>query len=157
MGRNFQILTDQRSLKYFLEQRVTTPEQQKWVYKLLGYEYDIKYRPDKENSAADFLSREGGGSIIHAISRPEFVIWEELKKESRESPWVQQILSQREADSKKSYEYVWKDGLLYYKGSIAIPPESSLKTRLLQEFHDAKIGGHSGVLRTWKRLAQNFY
>ncbi|KAH9770474.1 hypothetical protein KPL71_012393 [Citrus sinensis] len=157
MGRKFQILTDQRSLKYFLEQRVTTPEQQKWVTKLLGYEYDIKYRPGKENSAADSLSREGGGSIIHAISRPEFVIWEELKKESRESPWVQQILSQREVDSKKSYEYVWKDGLLYYKGSIVIPPESSLKTRLLQEFHDTKIGGHSGVLRTWKRLAQNFY
>ncbi|KAH9802499.1 Integrase catalytic domain-containing protein [Citrus sinensis] len=42
-------------------------------------------------------------------------------------------------------------------GSIVIPPESSLKTRLLQEFHDPKIGGHSGVLKTWKRLAQNFY
>ena len=38
-----------------------------------------------------------------------------------------------------------------------IPPESSLKTRLLQEFHDAKIGGNSGVLRTWKWLARNFY
>lgn len=98
IGRKFQILIDQQSLKYFLEQQVTTPEQQKWVTKLLGYEYDIKYRPGKENSAADSMSREGRGSIIHAVSRPEFVIWEELKKESRESPWVQQILSQREAD-----------------------------------------------------------
>ena len=42
MGRKFQILTDQRSLRYFLEQRVTTPEQQKWVTKLLGYEYEYE-------------------------------------------------------------------------------------------------------------------
>lgn len=36
LGKKFFILTDQRSLKYFLEQRVATPEQQKWVIKLMG-------------------------------------------------------------------------------------------------------------------------
>lgn len=41
LGWKFQIRTDQKGLDFFLEQRVVTPEQQKWVLKLLGYEYDI--------------------------------------------------------------------------------------------------------------------
>lgn len=57
LGQKFYIQTDQRSLKYLLDQRITTPEQQKWVAKLLGYDYEIIYRPGKENSAADALSR----------------------------------------------------------------------------------------------------
>jgi hypothetical protein len=39
-----------------VEQRIATPEQQKWVAKLLGYDYEIIYRPGRENSAADALS-----------------------------------------------------------------------------------------------------
>jgi hypothetical protein len=41
LGEHFQIKTDHQSLKYFLEQRISSPEQQKWVTKLFGYDYDI--------------------------------------------------------------------------------------------------------------------
>ena len=58
LGQKFYIQTDQRSLNFFLEQRIITPEQQKWVVKLLGYDYEIKYRPGRENAAADALSRK---------------------------------------------------------------------------------------------------
>jgi hypothetical protein len=47
LGRKFLIQTDQRSIKYLLEQHITTPEQQKLVSKLLGYKYEIVYKPDK--------------------------------------------------------------------------------------------------------------
>jgi hypothetical protein len=36
LGKLFQIKTDHQSLKYFLEQRLSSPEQQKWVTKLFG-------------------------------------------------------------------------------------------------------------------------
>ena len=70
LGHKFFIQTDQRSLKYFLEQRIATPEQQKWVAKLLGYDYKIKYRPGRENFVADALSRKQGSPILHGISFP---------------------------------------------------------------------------------------
>jgi len=57
LGRRFQIWTDQKSLKFFLEHWVVTPKQQKWVSKLLGYDYEIISRPGRTNSAADALSR----------------------------------------------------------------------------------------------------
>jgi hypothetical protein len=58
IGRKFYIETNQQSLKYFLEQRVATLEQQKWVAKLLGYNYEIPYCPGRENFIADALSHK---------------------------------------------------------------------------------------------------
>jgi hypothetical protein len=56
LGQHFQIKTDQQSLKYFLEQRISSPEQQKWVTKLFGYDYEIIYKKGKDNVVADALS-----------------------------------------------------------------------------------------------------
>jgi hypothetical protein len=41
LGKRFQIKTNHQSLKYFLEQRLSSPEQQKWVTKIFGYDYEI--------------------------------------------------------------------------------------------------------------------
>jgi hypothetical protein len=49
LGKHFQIKTDHQSLKYFLEQRPSSPEKQKWVTKLFGYDYEIIYKKGKEN------------------------------------------------------------------------------------------------------------
>ena len=56
-GHHFIIRTDHQSLKYLLEQRVTTTLQQKWLTKLLELSYDIQYRKRKKNMAVDALSR----------------------------------------------------------------------------------------------------
>ncbi|MCP6093602.1 Ty3/Gypsy family RNase HI domain-containing protein, partial [Klebsiella pneumoniae] len=58
MGRHFKVNTDHDSLKYFLEQRLSLEEQQKWVTKMLGYDFEIIYKKGKQNVFADELSRK---------------------------------------------------------------------------------------------------
>jgi hypothetical protein len=155
LGRKFVIQTDQRSLKYLLEQRITTPEQQKWVSKLLGYDYEIVYKLGKENSAADALSRMTGSPCLSHLSIPQIHVWDQLKAEAVFHPYMKKIgkLATENPDS----PYTWRNGLLHYKNRVVIAPNSDIIQQLLREFHDSPLGGHSGVLRTYKRLAQQFY
>lgn len=53
----FVIKTDHQSLRYLLDQRLSTPLQIKGMTKLLGLKYTVKYEKGRENKAADALSR----------------------------------------------------------------------------------------------------
>jgi hypothetical protein len=66
LGKRFQIKIDCQSLKYFLEHRISSSEQQKWVTKLFGYDYEIIYKKGKDNVVADALSQnyEEEGSLF---------------------------------------------------------------------------------------------
>ena len=56
LGKLFQIKIDHQILKYFLEQCPSSLEQQKWVTKLFGYDYELIYKKGKDNVMADALS-----------------------------------------------------------------------------------------------------
>lgn len=57
LGKPFIVRTDQRSLKFLLEQRISTSTQLRWLPKILGYDYVIQYKRGAENGGADALSR----------------------------------------------------------------------------------------------------
>ncbi|GJR36746.1 transposon ty3-G gag-pol polyprotein, partial [Tanacetum coccineum] len=58
LGRKFIVKTDHVSLKYLLEQRISTPAQTRWLPKLLGYDYTIEYKKGVSNRGADAFSRK---------------------------------------------------------------------------------------------------
>jgi hypothetical protein len=49
---------DHDSIKYFLEQRISSKEKQTWVTKMLGYDFEIIYEKGKQNVVANALSRK---------------------------------------------------------------------------------------------------
>ncbi|XP_026411164.1 uncharacterized protein LOC113306442 [Papaver somniferum] len=57
LGAKFTIYTDHQSIKYFMDQKVHSVLQQKWLSKLLDYTYELKYRKGAENLVTDALSR----------------------------------------------------------------------------------------------------
>lgn len=66
---------------------------------------------------------------------------------------MQQVSRQSTIDPTGPYSM--RNGLCFYKTRVIVP--QVIRNQLLQEFHDNKMAGHSGVLRTFKRLAQQFY
>lgn len=113
LGRKFFIQTDQRSLKYMVEQRVVTPEQQNWVSKLLGYDYEIIYKPGKENKVVDALSRISGSPSLNSLYLPHTSLWDQIKSHLASDPYM--INVSRLASTNPGHPYSWKNGLLFYK------------------------------------------
>jgi hypothetical protein len=69
--RHFKVKPYHYSLKYFLKQRLSLEEQQKWVTKMLGYDFEIIcQKKGKNNMVADALSRneEETKGLLCAIS-----------------------------------------------------------------------------------------
>jgi len=70
MGRHFKVKMDHDSLKYFLEQILSSKAQQEWVTKMLGYDIEIIYKKGKKNVVANAFSRkdEDVEALLCAIS-----------------------------------------------------------------------------------------
>jgi hypothetical protein len=78
IGRHLKVKTDHDSLKYFLEQRLSSKEQQRWVTTILGHDFEIVYKKGKQNVVEDALSRkdEYVEAFLYAISiiQPDWII-----------------------------------------------------------------------------------
>ncbi|GKF91168.1 ty3-gypsy retrotransposon protein, partial [Tanacetum coccineum] len=88
LGRRFIIRTDHKSIKELLRQVIQTPIQQKYVRKLMGFDFAIEYKPVVLNQVADAFSRmyEEEGLVtasFMALSQPIVSLMEELKDENR--------------------------------------------------------------------------
>ncbi|KAE8666104.1 hypothetical protein F3Y22_tig00112508pilonHSYRG00008 [Hibiscus syriacus] len=70
-----------KSLRELTQQTIQTPEQQQWLSKLIGYDFEIRYRPRKLNSVPDALSRETNAMLM-AMSKLTLGIIDDIRKAS---------------------------------------------------------------------------
>lgn len=78
--RPFIIKTDQKSLKYIVEQKEITPFQHMWLSKLMGYDFEIHYELGKENVVVDALSCVSGSQLLHiSLSQAHQGFFDSLK------------------------------------------------------------------------------
>jgi len=114
MGRYSKVKTDHDSLKYFLEQILSSKEQQKWVTKMLGYDFEIIYKKGKQNVVADALSRkdEDVEAFLCAISIIQPYWINETREEWKNDEEMWALIRNLKQDSSTSNTFIWKN-ILY--------------------------------------------
>nr|CAB3494457.1 unnamed protein product [Digitaria exilis] len=153
-GRRFTIRTDHYSLKYLLDQRLTTIPQHHWVGKLLGFDFTVVYKPGATNIVADALSRrvtEEG--LILATSRPRFDFIDHLRHAQHDDPALVALRDEITAGTRAT-PWAVVDGMVTYDGRLYISPASPLLAELVAATHE---DGHEGVQRTLHRLQRDFH
>lgn len=78
-----------------LEQKVGTPLEQKWITKLLGYNFKVEYKKGVNNRVADALSRReyfSTESTLSLLSIPTTSWVEELKAQYTTDATLQDLL-----------------------------------------------------------------
>jgi len=157
MGNHFIIHIDQKSLKFLQDRRVLGADQFKSTSKLMGFDFEIIYKPGSDNRAADPLSRR---MTYSAISMIHFADYEEWEAEVMHDNKLQVVIHDLIADGASHLNYSFQDRKLFYKikpGKLVLPRNSSKIPTLLQEYHSSPIGGHSKFFRTYKKLGALVY
>jgi hypothetical protein len=119
LGKQFHIKTDHQSLKYFLEQHISSPEQQKWVTKIFGYNYEIIYKKGKDNVVADALSQkyEDEGYLFSlSFIVPDWL--QAVRQEWLQDPKSLQLIQQLQSNAPASPGYSWLHEEHRYKGHL---------------------------------------
>lgn len=163
LGHKFIVHTDQRSLKFLLEQKEVNMEYQKWLTRLLGYDFEIFYKPGCENKAADGLSRSMEAStgfmstMCLALTIPAALQLQDIFKEIERDEELEALKRKVLDESLKNPMYQIIDDRVWFKNRLVLSKTSHFIPLILAEFHDSKIGGHSCVLKTLKRIQLSFY
>jgi hypothetical protein len=158
LGQRFQIKIDHQSLKYFLEQCISSPEQQKWVTKLFGYDYEIIYKKGKDNVVVDALSRkyEDEGSIF-SFSLIVLDWLQAVRQEWLHDPKSLHLIQQLQSNAPVSLGYTWLHDELRYKGHLYLSKQSKLKSIVLSELHATPTTGHSEFTKTYDSVKRSFF
>lgn len=175
LGRKFVVSSDQKSLKEFFRQKIVTGDQQNWAAKLLGYNFDIEYKPGKTNRGADALSRIAEtealgeeprnalncsgetGALQTLMSYPRWDDYDQIQEEVQADVQLAKIVAELQLDPQSHPGYTLSRGVLLYHQRLVLSGTSSLIPRMLEEYHSTPQGGHSGFLRTYRRIAANLY
>ena len=88
LGRHFIICIDQKSLKFLTNQGLMGEVQIKWSTKLMGLDFEIHYRPGRENNAVDALSRQMTFAALSMV-----YVWEQVDEEVHRDPYLSQLLA----------------------------------------------------------------
>jgi hypothetical protein len=163
-GRTFLVRTDHYSLKFLLDQRLSTVPQHQWLSKLFGFDFTVEYRPGRLNTVADALSRRDAeatalsspvdaAGALYAISGPSFALLDEIRAATAATTEGQQRLQQLQAGDLPA-PWRFSDGLLLHGTRVFVPDHGDLRDQVLRLAHSA---GHEGIQKTLHRLRSDFY
>uniref|UniRef100_H3H769 Integrase catalytic domain-containing protein n=1 Tax=Phytophthora ramorum TaxID=164328 RepID=H3H769_PHYRM len=139
----------------------------RWLSFFAEYNFEVKYKPGRQNGLADALSRRPDYELSHVTTVTSSVTDLIRAAYARDDMCVALLraLGSKEfedSDCKLSarlrarlHRYSLDDGLLYYSTDpedsprIVVPHDEDLKYRILYEAHDTALSGHLGGEKTY--------
>lgn len=173
-GRKCKVITDHQALKWLLTLRNPSGRLQRWALALQDYDLEIIYRSGKANPFADALSRDPQPMVAALPTLSTNNLVEEQMKDSFLAPIYHYLLSgTTPSDTKEKVrleklaeKYDLVENMLvlkkphtrraaYQPHRVAVP--LSLRTKLIQEYHDSSLAGHLGIPKTLDSLQLKYY
>jgi hypothetical protein len=157
------VRTDHYSLKFLLDQRLSTVPQHQWINKLFGFDFTIEYRPGRLNTVVDALSRRDtedvaddvatAGTVLCIRSGPSFAFIDDIRRATSTAADAQALRGCLDAGELGA---PWRldDGLLLHGRRLFVPDHGDLRHQVLSLAHSA---GREGVQKTLHRLRADFY
>ncbi|GMI66113.1 hypothetical protein HRI_000280600 [Hibiscus trionum] len=155
VGRHFKIKTDHQSLRFLTANQAITPAQQKWVTKMMGFDYEASYRGGVHNTVEDALSRKPAGreGSLMAISCVSTDVLARIAKSWETDAKLKKVIEKLQQNPSASSKYAWDGRLLKRKGRLVVGQDPNLRKELLKFFHEGAVGGHSGTVAMIKRMS----
>ncbi|GJX46597.1 retrotransposon-related protein [Tanacetum coccineum] len=121
LDKYFIIKTVHYSLKYLLDQKITTPAQMKWLPKLMGFDYKVKYKKGTYNEAANALSRREDISELFTMSTTSITtdLYKRIEASWNEDAHLQTILVNLQKGETNKHYALHNDQLLR-KGKLVV-------------------------------------
>jgi hypothetical protein len=155
LGNRIIIITDHRSLQYLSTQDKLSARQTRWSEFLQQFDYEIKYRPGKENHVADSLSRRPDHMLapIHQTSiEINSELLDTIKAEYNNDPVTREIITR----GHPSYRVT--NGLVCTSDDkVYVPFTDAIRVRIIKEHHDTPTNGHLGEHKTLERISRYYY
>ena len=154
-GVKFSLYTDHRPLEKL--GKVHTRTLNRLQQLMLEYNFTIHYKPGKDNTVSDFLSRN---PIVSSLAT------ENLADAQTKDPIIVDLVSKIRSNSqdpkflKIAPFLMVEDGILFHisesgRKQLFIP--ESLRQQVLISAHNSLLGGHMGIFKTKERILANYF
>ena len=116
--------------------------------------FEITYKPGKQNLAADALSRKVQILAISIISNP---MLQEIQEALPQDPYFGEIIMRfpNQETQQTFQDYSIKEGLLHFRGRLCVP--TNIKNQIMKEAHEAPLTAHLGYHKMFATLKQTFF
>ena len=125
--------------------------------KILGFGFEIQYVARRLNHATNALSRRLDLVECAFMVTPQWRDWEKLRAEVESDDLLACIRKDLSQDISTYVGFTLRNGLLLYKDRLVVPHSSSFIPLILVKFHSSPVGGHSGEIKTYQRIASKLY
>ena len=172
-GDSFQVVTDHKPLLGIMKSRnPTTARIERWRLRLMPYEFDLTYRPGRnEQNPADFISRHPqskpqrdnvGEEYISFLTRtavPKSMTQDEVREATQQDRQLQQVMIAIQTGKWDSLpEYArFRDELSVHDGLVLRGHRLVIPTSLQQRVIDIAHQSHQGIVKTKQLLREKVW